>query len=100
MVAQYWQTADVLVEVAAEPVGQDVAEQAAGERQQQSFAQPKGTTAGQHCDGEEHHHAGQDDADDGRTFEEGDQKQDQRQPLRVGADPGVEGFDVHRRVSS
>ncbi|MNN65727.1 hypothetical protein D3C81_1812510 [compost metagenome] len=100
MVAQHGQAADVLVEMAAEPVGQNVADQSAGERQQQGFAQPEGAAAGQHGDGEEHHHAGQDDADDGRAFEEGDQEQDQRQPLRVGADPGVEGFDVHRRMSS
>ena len=100
MAAQAGQAADVLVEAAADPVRAEVAQHPAGVGQQQGFAEAEGAAAGDHRDAEQQHHAGEDDTDDGRAFEEGDEEDGQPQPLGVGGHPGVEAVETHCRCGS
>src|SRR5690606_3819814 len=81
------QAADVLVIAAPQRVGQQIADQATDEAQQQGLTQAEHAAAGQHRQGEQQNGARYQQAHHRQAFDAGGDQQDQAQPLGMLGEP-------------
>ena len=93
MLAQAGQAPDVLMEVAAQVIGNAVAQQAAEEAQQQGFTQRQRTAASQRGDCKQQYRAWHDQPGNRQTLHARDNKHRRCQPLWVEGQPAGDAIE-------